>query len=96
MFNDTNTITTVTNPKNTNRIIKFDKPPINVYNQTILKNKKGLYIFIDGTGRIYKAKSLENDKICFDHEHAVQIGTRGSPDYLRASGLKPEVAQYGA
>jgi hypothetical protein len=66
LFNDTNTITTVTNPKNTNRIIKFDKPPINVYNQTILKNKKGLYIFIDGTGRIYKAKSLENDKLCFN------------------------------
>lgn len=66
LYSDTNTISTITNLKNTNRIIKFDNPHVTVYNQIILKNKKGLYIFIDGTGRIYKAKSIENEKLCFE------------------------------
>jgi hypothetical protein len=66
LYTDTNTITTITNPQNTNRLIKIDKPQINVYNQIILKNSKGLYIFIDGTGRVYKAQNLERDKLCFD------------------------------
>ena len=34
-------------------------------NQTIVKNKKGLFILIEGTGQVYKASDTTNDQIAF-------------------------------
>jgi len=33
--------------------------------QTLIKNNKGLYILIDGTGQVYKAIASNKDSICF-------------------------------
>jgi hypothetical protein len=45
-------------------LIKLDHPFSN-FSQFLLRNKKGSYILIDGTGRIYKATSKTNDTIYY-------------------------------
>jgi LPXTG-motif cell wall-anchored protein len=37
----------------------------NNYGQVLIKNNKGIYIIIDGTGRVYKANSKKQDTVLF-------------------------------
>ena len=40
--------------------------PYTKYGQFLLRNKKGSYILVDGTGRIYKATSKSNDTVYYN------------------------------
>ena len=46
-------------------LIKLEYP-FNNFGQFVLRNKKGSYILIDGTGRIYKATSKSNDTVYYN------------------------------
>jgi hypothetical protein len=40
--------------------------PYTKYSQFLLRNKKGSFILVDGTGRIYKATSKSNDTVYYN------------------------------
>jgi hypothetical protein len=58
-------IESITSQHNVNQLIPQSDPHLRVYNQIILKNSAGLYILIDGTGRVYKAKGLRGQDVVF-------------------------------
>jgi hypothetical protein len=58
-------IESITSQHNVNQLIPQSDPHLRVYNQIILKNSTGLYILIDGTGRVYKAKGLRGQDVVF-------------------------------
>lgn len=66
LYKDKSPITTITNSENRNLFIKMEDSHLKVFNQVILKKSNELYILIQGTGRVYKAKSLDGNRICFD------------------------------
>ena len=51
---------------NTNRLIPQEDPHLRGYNQIIVKDSTGLYILIDGTGRVYKARALNGQDVTFE------------------------------
>jgi hypothetical protein len=58
-------IESITSQHNVNQLIPQSDPHLRVYNQIILKNSTGLYILIDGTGRVYKANGLRGQDVVF-------------------------------
>ena len=66
LYTEKNSVTSITNANNTNLLIKMNDPHFERYNQIILKNGKGLFILIEGTGRVFKAKSLSDSTIYFN------------------------------
>jgi hypothetical protein len=58
-------IESITSQSNVNQFIPQSDPNLRVYNQILLKNSTGLYILIDGTGRVYKAKGLKEQDVVF-------------------------------
>ncbi len=51
---------------NVNKLIPQDDPYLRNYNQIIVKDSTGLYILIDGTGRVYKASGLKGKDVIFE------------------------------
>ncbi len=58
-------ITSITNRNNKNPLIQIDDKHLHDYTQIILKSNKGLFILVDGTGRVYKATRLTEKGIFF-------------------------------
>ena len=58
-------ITSITNRNNKNPLIQIDDKHLHDYTQIILKSNKGLFILVEGTGRVYKATDLTDGVIHF-------------------------------
>lgn len=72
-------IESITSQHNVNQLIPQSDPNLKVYNQIILKNNTGLYILIDGTGRVYKAKGLSGQDVIFQRMDSTHFyGYNGS------------------
>ncbi len=50
------------------RFLPVFDPHLKNYSQKIIKNQKGLYILLDGTGQIYKATSENKNQIAFTRQ----------------------------
>jgi len=63
LYNSTNEISNITHTEN----LKLFTPNINEWRAKfkLVKNKSGLYAFIDGTGHVYKATNLNQNNITF-------------------------------
>jgi hypothetical protein len=63
LYNSTNEISNITHTEN----LKLFTPNINEWRAKfkLVKNKSGLYAFIDGTGHVYKATNLDQNNITF-------------------------------
>ena len=73
------TIQSITSQHNVNRFIPQSDPHLIGYNQIVLKNSSGLYILIDGTGRVYKAKGLRGADVVFQRMDSTHFyGYNGS------------------
>jgi len=59
-------ITSITNRNNKNPLIQIDDKHLHDYTQIILKSNKGLFILVEGTGRVYKATDLTDGVIHFE------------------------------
>lgn len=64
LYRDKNVIEINNHTSNINKILKLEKNFSN-YTQYIIKNKKGLFIQVDASGRIYKAFDKKSDTIRF-------------------------------
>ena len=60
------TIESISDQANVNKLIPQQDPHLRNYNQVIVKDKTGLYILIDGTGRVYKASGLKGQDVIFE------------------------------
>ena len=72
-------IESITSQSNVNQFIPQSDPHLSVYNQVILKNSTGLYILIDGTGRVYRASGLKGKDVVFQRMDSTHFyGYNGS------------------
>lgn len=47
------------------KFIEVENPNLNSYAQSLLKNREGLFLFVNASGRIYEAKKVEGDSMYF-------------------------------
>ena len=66
MYKTDKAIGSISCQANVNRIIPQEDPHLRVYNQIIVRDSTGLYILIDGTGRVYRATALKGQNITFE------------------------------
>ena len=65
-------------PTTIQRYLPILEPHLKNYNQNFIKNKKGLFILLDGTGQIYKATSENKNQIAFTRQDSTYfIGYNG-------------------
>lgn len=65
LYNTDSTIESISCQANVNKLIPQEDPHLRDYNQILVKNSTGLYILIDGTGRVYKASGLKGQDVVF-------------------------------
>jgi hypothetical protein len=75
---------------------KADASFINYYTTSFLKNKKGLYLFINSTGRLYKAEKLVGDSLYFNRLDTTHFyGYNGGAAYFSYKDTIYNFAGYG-
>ena len=65
LYKTKHSVASITNPNTNKQLIPIDNKHFRDYIQVILKNKTGLFILVQGTGRIYKAIGLNNKGLNF-------------------------------